>query len=1201
MTSAPIIKNTSLKITYSILLFLTLTMYAADQMVATAAFIDKRREDFGLGKAQRTEPKMEEGGDSFLLTATGKSCRPKVKAPWAPIAVVGNGQNNPAPTPQVHAPEIPQPVQPSPYKVTSDFINHDPLLAPSPTNDPFARFQGPTNRGRPQTLSTHEIRSQHYQFMWENEPRFREGIENQQAIIEKQYEQCKIVAKTLIDAFKHGDSYTVARCLMALEHATISEPKLNQAFQGMLCAIVYELTKDGNKNFLSCIKTAHQLNAMQYAYNEFVRFHINYSCTENYNFDLGDKVEAVIRNPKIKEENFYAEIKESCKQKAEHKGDTKNFFSCELYRSLVKINAWCSIGDFKQAWAEITRLHKKFPISCYAIQCYHEAIYNAEYRKSYTPQGIHLEYQTDPLCQSLNTSPSRSPNEALNALFARRKEAAEKTLADIGCSKDCNELTRTLAYDLIDCKNHRAAVEMLSKKLSNDHANPEVRESYNNYFYSSGVSKLTQCDPILANFDMPHEIGNAKNHELRMLLDDLATVSAHTPQIKDAVVKAFGYVKKTLADNHYSKAYETIARAINTALHDPKADQSVLQLADYNLTSENQTLAQYQDKFANKIAELLEKLEKMPQESLNERQELLQELFHHDELYKDLIKQDECAQAYEKELFKESYAKCPREIAERVPEYKALLRRRSAARADIQVNGEKIDRRAYQISYGAHKFLSSNKNDVEKIKSFLGNQYDHALHAERIRQHEIFAAEVFKEQSPWINALCSGTSRALDKASELTGLKNSAIAAKITDCGWTVVAAVDALGEKLLQAARDLNAKPNEAINELAGTTNGKPINDYLTWMGEGIINGVEGIIAKIRHPLHFAGDIEYLADKADGLVNLGINGLASAGEEIGSWPGKSPQDITLKINTTYETSKQTLNALWQNIKAITPQQWVSSAAEIATDISITNSLFKFFAKSKVLHNYANGLPQIEPALPSHYAIATTAEGIEIKVAAERASIAQMESKIPIGNSPKNPMPAMSEAAFDFASHKNPLIRNFPTTTYHESIDRNILFQAIQKFESLPGALDKDGPLTRVLMYGKDSCSEGQKIMIKGSIFELETALKLEKAGVKIEILGLKKQYFDKITGKAHGTLDIDIVTRDAYIECKNWDFASIKNKGISTYKRAIGDIKTALGVRRQLALQDGKKLELYSGSLLPPELKKFLVENNISYFEGIH
>jgi len=169
----------------------------------------------------------------------------------------------------------------------------------------------------------------------------------------------------------------------------------------------------------------------------------------------------------------------------------------------------------------------------------------------------------------------------------------------------------------------------------------------------------------------------------------------------------------------------------------------------------------------------------------------------------------------------------------------------------------------------------------------------------------------------------------------------------------------------------------------------------------------------------------------------------------------------------------------------------------------------------------------------------------------------------------------------------------------HESIDRNILSQAIQKFESLPGALDKDGPLTRVLMYGKDSCSEGQKIMIKGSMFELETALKLERAGVKIEILGLKKQYFDKITGRAHGIFDIDIVTGDAYIECKNWDFPSIKNKGATYFDKAVENIQSALRIRLKIAIQDGKKLELYSGSVLPSEIKNFLTNNNITYFEG--
>lgn len=798
-----------------ILLFLTFTLHAADQMVATAAYVDKRRDDYGLDKAQRPEPKIDMSGDSFLLTATEKSCRPNVKAPCVPVAIVGKGQNNPAPTPQVSMPEIPKPappVQTSPSPGISQSVNYEHRLTPMPSSDSYAGFHGPTNRGRPQTLSTHELNRQHYQYMWDNEPRFREGIENQHAIIEKQYEQCKIVAKTLIHAFKHGDSYTVARCLIALEHATISEPKLNQAFQKMLGAFVYELTKDGNNNFLSCIKTAHQLNAMQYAYEEFVTFHINYSCTENYNFALGDNIEAVIRNPKVTGANFYTEIKESCKQSAEHNGHTKKFFSCELYRSLVKINAWCSIGAFKEALTEITRLHKKFPISSIAIRQYHQSVYDVAYNKSYTPQGIHIEYKTDPLCSRINTPPSRSPNEALNAFFARRKEAAEKTLADIGCSKDCNELTRTLAYDLIDCKNHRAAVEMLSKKLSNDHANPEVRESYTNYFYSSGVSKLTQCDPILANFDMPQEIGNAKNHELRMLLDDLATVSAHTPQIKDAVIKAFGYVKKTLADNHCSKAYETIARAINTALHDPKADQSVLQLADLSVQTTTETQSATQNETALSIADILDRMKKTPRESA-EYQELLKQLYTVDELYKDVIGNAAIANAYLQEILKESTAVKPELIAQQFPEYYHWLKKRVEARIDIQRQGAIYETQHYELEYQTKQYLSDTKVDGNVLKTCTGDQLQRTLHGEAVHVQGIVAQRYYETKAPLATAAMhmfnNQTSAILNKVVGLIKTNNTESAEKFLDLGWNLQARLDAWQEKAIAALHSWNDSEN--------------------------------------------------------------------------------------------------------------------------------------------------------------------------------------------------------------------------------------------------------------------------------------------------------------------------------------------------------------------------------------------------------
>lgn len=891
------------KITY-VLLIVTSGLYAADQMVATAAYIDKRRDDYGLDKAQRPEPKFDKSGDNFLFKETRESRRPNAKAPWAPIAIVGKGQNNSTPTPQVSMPEIPQPAQVRPELVPikpiqAQLTNTVPSSLGIPSNvSDFLRDNSPTNKGRVQTLSSRVLNREHFNRKMQDDPRFAAAVNHLHKKVSQEAKHCIETTEKLIAAFKNNDSYTVAECLIALEHATISEPVLNKEFQTMLNTIIFQLTDGGHNNFLTGIKTHDQLNKIDNAYNQFNKIYFNYSQHEDYSFSLGNIVEPITNDFRLKAklctddpfENLErgAErqkqlgelctiVEKQCTQNTLHNKYTKKFFSCELYRSLVKINAWCSIGAFKEALAEIACLNKKFPISSIAIRQYHQTIYDAAYRKSYTPQGIQIEYKTDPLCPRINAQ-SRSPNEALNALFARRKEAAEKTLAGIGCSKDCNELTRTLAYDLIDCKNHRAAVEMLSKKLSNDHANPEVRESYSNYFYSSGVSKLTQCDPILANFDMPHEIGNAKNHELRMLLDDLATVSAHTPQIKDAVVKVFGYVKKTLADNHYSKAYETIARAINTALHDPKADQSVLQLADLAAQTITEAQSATQHEAALSIADILDHMKKTPRESA-EYQELLKQLYTVDELYKDVIGNAAIANAYLQEILKESTAVKPELIAKQFPEYYHWLKKRVEARIDIQRQGPIYETQHYPLEYQTKQYLSDTKIDSSNFKTCTGDQVQRTLHGEAIHVQGIVAQRYYETKAPIATAAMhmfnNQTGAILNKVVGLIKTNNTDSATQLLDLGWNLQARLDAWQEKAIAALHSWNDSKNDPEAYKNQALTGNPAIDAdlqkqsanITSTQHGIahalINGLDWGTQTILHPLQSIISVEIWARNA--------------------------------------------------------------------------------------------------------------------------------------------------------------------------------------------------------------------------------------------------------------------------------------------------------------------------------------------------
>jgi len=1043
------------KITY-VLLLLTSALNATDKMAVKAALTEIYKDQIGIEKSDGCAFAKEPNGQHNLVYDKGEFgiYRPAELNP--PKSIIGAPQTNTQPAPQT-ASVIPKPAL---HKTAIDVIMK-PAGGSSPsigipslgvhsgaTSFEFLDAPGPTNRGREQTKSWGQIRREHYNLLLNDEAKFKAGLEQQHANIHAEYEYYRAISQKLISAFKLGDGYAVSRCLIALEHASISDPVLNEQLHRMLDDIIKEFTRTGKDNFLTCYYTGGQIEGINKAYNDFVGWYDYKIHTQDYWLDLGDKVESVMHKHRSKTNEFHAEISKTCEQKPLHNSHTKKFFTCELYRSLVKINGLCEIGEFKKAFAEITRLHKKYPISSPAIQRYHEALYNKEYAQRFTPEGIQPLLTRDPFYQTIKGTASRTPNEAWNALLTKRKEAAEKTLAKIGRSKECNELTRNLAYELIDLQqkgNKRAEVEFLSKKLSNDHADPQVRESYNDYFYGSGVCKLTDCDPVLANFGMGQEIGNAKNHEKRMLVHDLATVSAHNPQIKDSVVKGFEYVKKSLADDQYSKAYETLARAITTALQNPKADQSVLQLGNYAAPTTTEAQQATQREAVLAIADLLHKMEKVTQES-GAYQELLQKLYTHDELYKDVMGNAAIANAYLQEILKESTAIKPELIAKRFSEYYHWLQKRVAARVDIEKRGEVIDTQHYILEYQTKQYLQDTKVDINNFKTCLGDQLQRALHGEAIHVQGITAQQYYNQKaprtSPYIQTFCAQTSHILNKATQYIKGNDTGHAAQLLDLAWNIQAKLDTWQEKLIAGLHSWNdVKNNPAAHKDAVLTGNPAIDADLNkhfadttstnhGFAHALINGLDTGTQIALHPLQTVISAEIM--------------VRNAGNALGNFIGK--------VGNTFRKPPDEFRQVFERKAWETAKAVCDGTAHVLSDPHargefIGNAIVGWLTgkvSGYITRPLVNGAKRIKAALAGATEsivtplteigseVAVTAEGIEIRVANEGSNIAKMEGQIPANNAPKKPLPTVAAAAYDFGSHKNPLIRNFPATTYHQ-------------------------------------------------------------------------------------------------------------------------------------------------------------------------
>jgi len=120
------------------------------------------------------------------------------------------------------------------------------------------------------------------------------------------------------------------------------------------------------------------------------------------------------------------------------------------------------------------------------------------------------------------------------------------------------------------------------------------------------------------------------------------------------------------------------------------------------------------------------------------------------------------------------------------------------------------------------------------------------------------------------------------------------------------------------------------------------------------------------------------------------------------------------------------------------------------------------------------------------------------------------------------------------------LIRNFNPAQYNpEVIDIDKLSQALEMFGQTKGALDKDGPLKRIIENALTSCElfPGKAGLIRGAWYELETAIALVEKGDRIIAFGPKIPLRDLSSNRIIKILDIDIITQtNKFIECKNYD-----------------------------------------------------------------
>lgn len=154
---------------------------------------------------------------------------------------------------------------------------------------------------------------------------------------------------------------------------------------------------------------------------------------------------------------------------------------------------------------------------------------------------------------------------------------------------------------------------------------------------------------------------------------------------------------------------------------------------------------------------------------------------------------------------------------------------------------------------------------------------------------------------------------------------------------------------------------------------------------------------------------------------------------------------------------------------------------------------------------------------------------------------------------------------------------------------RSIIEKAIDCFEHIPGAVGQNGPLKQVIEMAKHGPVDINKI--KGPLYELEKALKLEAAGEKVLEFGRKV-----------GGRDFDIITAKRWIECKNIDWDRLKLTGESLLddkiQDAIAKAQSTFCQQAELAKKFNANFELHSKNKIILKWEDWLVKKKISFYE---
>ena len=129
------------------------------------------------------------------------------------------------------------------------------------------------------------------------------------------------------------------------------------------------------------------------------------------------------------------------------------------------------------------------------------------------------------------------------------------------------------------------------------------------------------------------------------------------------------------------------------------------------------------------------------------------------------------------------------------------------------------------------------------------------------------------------------------------------------------------------------------------------------------------------------------------------------------------------------------------------------------------------------------------------------------------------------------------------------------------------------------------------IIQGGNSSSGFNWGNVKGSLAELEVALKLESEGAQVIELGGK--YCPQVNGRITGTaMDLDIITESTVVEVKDLPWATYSIDSITKELSKLGSRKLA-------AEAINKKFVIYSKEALPQSIVDWTIKKNVKTVIG--